>query len=249
MTVGSYNPSSAGAAPDFADAHDRLLADNRIQFDVPPVALAPPPPGEQIQYAPPPTTTPVPAPAPPVSPGPPAPLPPISEPVASPIADPVAAGTSPALQILLWAAAAILVLLILYWVASRLRDRRRAPAAPGKAKEQESDWRPEAAPALRLLGEADALAADGRYGEAARLVLFRSIEDIEARRPRLLRPALTSRDIAGLAGLPGGPRAAFARIAMMVERSLFARAELAADDWRDCRAAYEEFAFAESWGG
>ena len=36
---------------------------------------------------------------------------------------------------------------------------------------------------------------------------------------------------------------------MLVERSLFARRALAADDWRDCRAAYEEFAFAESWSG
>ena len=93
------------------------------------------------------------------------------------------------------------------------------------------------------------MAAEGLYGEAARLILHRSIEDIQAHRPALVRPALTSRDIAGLAALPGGPRAAFARIAMLVERSLFARRALAADDWRDCRAAYEEFAFAESWSG
>ena len=36
---------------------------------------------------------------------------------------------------------------------------------------------------------------------------------------------------------------------MLVERSLFARPPLGADDWRDCRAAYEEFAFAEGWRG
>ena len=94
---------------------------------------------------------------------------------------------------------------------------------------------------------ADASAASAE--EAARLVLHRSIADIKAHRPTLVRPALTSRDIAGLTALPGGPRAAFARIAMLVERSLFARRALAADDWRDCRAAYEEFAFAESWSG
>jgi hypothetical protein len=34
-----------------------------------------------------------------------------------------------------------------------------------------------------------------------------------------------------------------------VERALFARRPLGADDWRDCRAAYEEFAFAEGWQG
>ena len=64
----------------------------------------------------------------------------------------------------------------------------------------------------------------GRYSEAAHLLLFRSIEDIDARRPDLVRPALTSRDIAALPRSPARPRRAFARIAMMVERSLFARA-------------------------
>ncbi|HYN46868.1 MAG TPA: DUF4129 domain-containing protein, partial [Allosphingosinicella sp.] len=64
-----------------------------------------------------------------------------------------------------------------------------------------------------------------------------------------VRPALTSRDIAALPALPERPRSAFARIAMLVERSLFAARPLAADDWRDCRSAYEEFAFAEGWRG
>ena len=75
-----------------------------------------------------------------------------------------------------------------------------------------------------MLGEADALAAEGLYSEAARLLLYRSIEDIDDKRPDLVRPALTSRDIGALSDIPGRPRSAFARIAMMVERSLFARA-------------------------
>ena len=36
---------------------------------------------------------------------------------------------------------------------------------------------------------------------------------------------------------------------MLVERSLFAQRPLGESDWRDCRAAYEEFAFAEGWRG
>jgi hypothetical protein len=35
----------------------------------------------------------------------------------------------------------------------------------------------------------------------------------------------------------------------LVERSLFARRPLGPDDWRDCRVAYREFAFAEGWQG
>ncbi|MEA3015041.1 MAG: hypothetical protein QOD42_3586 [Sphingomonadales bacterium] len=216
MTVGGQIAEAGGAARDFADAHNRLLADRSIQFDLPPATMVP---ADQPQFAP---------------PG-----------GAPSLPDPGAA--SPAAQILIWGALAILVLFLLYWIARGMRDWRRKPEEIGAAAA--AGWRPEAAPALILLGEADALAAEGLYGEAARLILHRSIADIQAHRPALVRPALTSRDIAGLPALPGGPRAAFARIAMLVERSLFARRALAADDWRDCRAAYEEFAFAESWRG
>ena len=74
-----------------------------------------------------------------------------------------------------------------------------------------------------------------------------SLEDLDTRRPGLLRPALTSRDIAQLPAIPDAPRSAFARIAARVERSLFGGQTLAEPDWRDCRAAYEEFAFAGAW--
>ena len=101
----------------------------------------------------------------------------------------------------------------------------------------------------QLLGEADALAAAGRFSEAARLLLFRSIEDIDARRPDLVRPALTSRDIAALPAIPDRPRSAFAADRDDGRAQPVRARPLAADDWRDCRAAYEEFAFAEGWRG
>ncbi|HVQ09432.1 MAG TPA: hypothetical protein VMS43_13450 [Allosphingosinicella sp.] len=215
MTVGTRSGDAVDAARQFADAHDRLLADRSIQFDLPPapmVSTGQAPPGAGAPSLP----------------------------------DHVAGAASPAFQILVWGLVALVVLFLLYWIARGLQDWRRKPK---EMVAGDAGWRPEAAPALKLLGEADALAADGLYGEAARLILHRSIEDIQARRPALVRPALTSRDIAGLPALPGAPRAAFARIAMLVERSLFAQVALAVDDWRDCRAAYEEFAFAESWRG
>jgi hypothetical protein len=156
----------------------------------------------------------------------------------------------PILTVVFWLAVAGIVAFLLYLIVPRLigakwaiRHRGEPEAGAGGA------WRPEAAEARELLGEADALAAAGRYSEAAHLILFRSIEDIDAKRPALVRPALTSRDIAALDAIPGGPRSAFARIAMMVERSLFAQRPLGAGDWTDCRAAYQEFAFAEGWRG
>lgn len=157
-------------------------------------------------------------------------------------------GLGPVVTILFWGALAGLVLFLAYAIARHLAGSGW-PWARKPADEATESWRPEEGPARRLLHEADALAAQGRFAEAARLLLFRSIEDIDSRRPNLVRPAFTSRDIAALPAIPERPRGAFARIAAMVERSLFARRGLEEGDWRDCRAAYEEFAFAEGWRG
>jgi hypothetical protein len=155
----------------------------------------------------------------------------------------------PVLRMLLWgllAAAALLILwLVIRWLSGGDWPWRRRTRDDQAGK----SWRPAEAPARALLGEADALAGRGLFSDAARLLLFRSIADLDERRPGLVRPALTSRDIARLPDIPTGPRGAFARIAMLVERGLFARRPLAESDWRDCRAAYEEFAFAEGWRG
>ena len=152
----------------------------------------------------------------------------------------------PALEILFWIVLAAGILFLLYAVAVRLSGSEW-PWRKRRVEEESESWRPAEAPARALLGEADALAAQGRYSEAAHLLLFRSIEDIDTRRPDLVRPALTSRDIAALPAIPDRPRGAFERIARLVERSLFGRRPLAETDWRDCRSAYEEFAFAEGW--
>jgi hypothetical protein len=109
------------------------------------------------------------------------------------------------------------------------------------------DWRPEAAVALALLDEADRLAAAGRYAEAARLILHRSIEEIEGRRPRLVRPALTSREIGGLDDIPEGARTTFSAIAAVVERSLFGGRDVDAAGFAECRRTYEAFAFHGAW--
>ena len=100
-----------------------------------------------------------------------------------------------------------------------------------------------------MLAEADALAAAGRFRRRRGCSSTAASRTSQARQPDLLRPALTSRDIAALPAIPVQPRGAFARIAALVERGLFARIDLGEGDWRDCRAAYEEFAFAGGWRG
>ena len=158
-------------------------------------------------------------------------------------------GAIPFVQVIFWIAVAGFALFVLYLIARRVAEGDWSRRRGVEEEAANEGWRPEAGQARALLGDADALAALGRYSEAARLLLFRSIEDIDAKRPDLVRPALTSRDIAALEAIPGRPRSAFLAIAMLVERSLFAGRPLASGDWTSCRSAYEEFAFAEGWRG
>jgi hypothetical protein len=153
----------------------------------------------------------------------------------------------PVLRILFYGAAAAALLFLLYLLARRFAGSRWPWRKADDEREDASDWRPDEAPARALLREADALAAEGCFSEAAHLLLFRSIEEIETRRPRLVRPALTSRDIASAPALPEAARSAFAAIVAMVERSLFGGQALDPPEWQECRSAYEQFAFAGAW--
>jgi hypothetical protein len=119
--------------------------------------------------------------------------------------------------------------------------RRRAE------EDAEGDWRPDEGAARQLLAEAEALAAAGRYAEAARLLLHRSVEDIGRRLPDFLKPSLTARDIARSAELPGAARPAFAAIARVVEVSAFGSRAVSAEAWHQCREAYGRFALPASW--
>lgn len=151
---------------------------------------------------------------------------------------------NPAMQWLFWGGVAVVAALILWMLYQRLRGRGfDNPAADA----QPPVWRPSEAPVRALLGEADALAAEGRFAEAVHLLLCRSLEDIGGRLPDFLQPALTSRDIAAASELPRQARAAFAEIAAAVERSLFGGQAVEARQWVDCRAAYERFAFSDEW--
>ena len=141
--------------------------------------------------------------------------------------------------VFLWilAGIAVALLALLIWRFARGKDWSR------KAKtEEEAEWTPDAAEALTLLEEADRLAAEGRYDEATRLLLKRSVGQIAQARPGLLDPSSTAREIAALEALSQAARTAFATIADRVERSLFALRSLSADDWNAAREAYAEFA-------
>ena len=145
-----------------------------------------------------------------------------------------------------WAVLALIICTILYYVLREFTDLRWPWRKAGDT-EEDSEWQPDSAPARALLAEADALAADGRFSEAAHLLLLRSVEDIERRKPTLLKPSSTSREISDVLGLPEKARATFALIARHVEASLFGGRSLDAGGWEQCREAYGRFALAGDW--
>jgi len=147
---------------------------------------------------------------------------------------------------LFWGLVALGLGAILFFILRQLGyvDWRRRS---GTTFEPESHWLPNEEPARKLLAEADALAATGQFETAAHLLLLRSFEDIGARRPAVLKPALTSREMALSKGIPANARDMFGLIARHVEESLFGGRRLEQAGWIECRAAYTSFARAGDW--
>lgn len=158
--------------------------------------------------------------------------------------------SAPALKPLAWIGAAVLLLIILYhfvpafadWVDNIRFGRKR------REVEQEAVGEAEAGRARARLADADALAAAGRFAEAIHLLLYRSVDDIENRRPGLVRPAMTSRELAEAHDLPSVARTAFSRIARAVEISLFGGRAIDESAWTECRSAYAELTVPQNWG-
>ncbi len=155
---------------------------------------------------------------------------------------------APYARIFFWGMIALLAGLALWLVITRLRRGQwrwplRRTVLAGE------DWpEEEAAPAaLRAwLDEADALAARGLYAAAVHHLLLRSVDDLAARRPNLVRPSTTARDLSRAEAVPQASRALFGTIVRVVEPSLFGGRAVAVGEWEAARATYAEFA--DSWG-
>lgn len=158
------------------------------------------------------------------------------------------ASLQPVFEVLFWIAIAVLLGLILFFIGRELvRHYRREASGGAGTSHVVPDWRPPVARARALLADADRLAAEGKFAEAIHLLLYRSIEDIDAKRPHAVKPALTSRDILDLVPLPAAARQALSRLVAAVEWSFFGGRPVDAADFSACRRAYEEFAFPEFW--
>ncbi|MEH6791072.1 hypothetical protein [Parasphingorhabdus sp.] len=148
----------------------------------------------------------------------------------------------PIIRILLLALLAAGILTLLWVILSPYLEQWR-----GRKRPAEEGWQPPPEAAREWLAEAEALAAEGQFDRAVRLLLHRSIADITERRPNALQPSSTAREIERLAGLPDAARAMFAVIAAQVERGLFAARPVDESGWQASRDAYAGFALNDTW--
>lgn len=160
------------------------------------------------------------------------------------------ASLGPVFQVIFWLAVAAVIAGLLYFLFGEAIRIRFGGRKNPKIKAEDDvlvDIRPDAASARSLLDEADALAREGRFAEAVHLLLFRSIEDIQARLEGGVPTSLTAREIAGLGHLPDRAKRALAPIIKVVEHSYFGGQQVDAAGWQHARGSYEEFAFGEGW--
>lgn len=155
-------------------------------------------------------------------------------------------GLGPVTEVLFWGLVAAAVMGLVYLIAREAGWIAWSPKAR-KTKPKAEEYHPEAEMARALLADADELARAGRFAEAVHVLLLRSVEDMHRLRPRAVRPAATSRDIATLELLPAAARSAFSAMARMVETSLFGGRPVDAEGYAEARKAYADFAFPQVW--
>lgn len=154
----------------------------------------------------------------------------------------------PLLKIIFFVGIGAIIALVLYAIAKVIYETRFKREAKKAVEEAPPPlYVPDQDQARILLEDVDALAAQGRFEEAVHELLFRSIQDIDMRRPNTIRRSLTSREIAALKILTPATREAFATIGAVVETSYFGGQKIGKAEFDICRSAYAQFAQKSSW--
>ena len=154
----------------------------------------------------------------------------------------------PILKIIFFVGLGAVIALVLYAIAKVIYETRFKREAKEVIEQAPPPlYVPDQDQARILLEDVDALAADGRFEEAVHELLFRSIQDIDIRRPNTIRRSLTSREIAALNILTPETREAFAKIGGVVETSYFGGKNIGREEFDICRAAYAQFAQKSAW--
>jgi len=151
-------------------------------------------------------------------------------------------------SVLQWILGGVLLALVVYLIIRLIGPLSQRQGSTANIESVEPEWQPERKESLALLEDADRLAAQGRYDEAARLLLKRSVGQIAKARPEWVEPSSTARELAALPRLSDSARRAFSVMSAAVESSVFALKSLKQDDWTKAREAYADFALAKIEG-
>lgn len=150
------------------------------------------------------------------------------------------------LRIITWLAVGIAAVVFLVWVMNRVgwirRQMRSVPQRDDATVRETPGLTPPAAP--RTPEGATALAAAGRYGEAAHVLLLCALDILVERGRAPLRVSATGREVARGLQAPEPAPAAFSVMVTAAERWYFGAREPDADDYQACRHAYDRFAAA-----
>lgn len=152
---------------------------------------------------------------------------------------------APVLPYLLYALGLAVILLLLSPVVRLFLTTRFERLIARDHLRADTSWRPSRAAVVAILSDIDALAGEGRYDEAIHLLLVRSVADINAFRPDMVRPHYSSRDILTHPLLPEAARPAFRSIVEWVEKSYFAGLSVGKAGFDACRQAYVDFVATE----
>jgi len=142
---------------------------------------------------------------------------------------------------LLWAVVIVTLGLLVIWLASELL-RYGGSDAQLAAEPAADPHGVDLAVIQRPLGDAEALAERGDYGEAIHMLLLRTLQELVRSSAVRVPPALTSREILGRVPLADDPREALAGLITAVEVTHFGGDAATRDDYARCRAQFQRFA-------
>ena len=141
-------------------------------------------------------------------------------------------------ELLLWglviAGGVLLAYYLLNMLPRRARERQAAADLGPGPDDVSAALEPEPRDAGSLLDEAEALARQGRYGEAIHALLLYGIAELDRQREIELAPSLTSREILGRLALAEEARQALARLVAFAELDHFGGRTSSEEDYRSC---------------
>ncbi len=150
---------------------------------------------------------------------------------------------------ILWTLGAVVAAIILFFLFNLLRellDGRLGIKRSSKATPLETA-KVQAVPPMRreaehrTLAEADALAAEGRFSEAIHHLLLVAMERLRRELGPRIAPAMTSREVLRLSGIPGEAAAPLTRMVALSEINHFGGRSAREPDYRNCRDDFLRF--------